>query len=914
MEFYFLTLEIPKKQIFTNIKPTKAPTFKKLYSQAQDFKLRLEEKRMEVIENLKKKSIPKILNFSKKIQRNANLFPERLYPYHKIAQEDKDNSESDKEYEYAHVATVRSNPLGISGEYENEEFKNNIDNIFHDNEELKILYGNKPEYIKYYRMKKNLKKEKFSFKPEISKRNSKSLEYSMKRSEEKKRNKNSNSNSPKKKINEYNFNSNSNPKNIFMVNKSNIKNKISEYDEKNEIYLRNKALKFPIEKNSVNEFKEYNEDEENKNNNNTLTFDKIHKLNFEKENKNANPKEKAGKYNNFEMKNKENSVFVNEDERKDSEIVRDNNVWDNHDINYLNMKNDRLDKKQDFFLYGKKMKDNSLKISDKLYCKGMNLLKRKEKLANQKIIIENEEFTKFTFKPNNTFKKSIKSDLENKNNSLAKNRSFTSGLSRSFANMKLLKNEKKHCDLTNNTKIVKNTPYDINTNKSKKKFSSDANKSNNISKYKNHKNSNIDDVNNINNRIKNSNQWQFSNKNTKKIFDSAYLALINNFNSEFINKINNFSQNDYSTNSSSNQYSNFNKNINNIQNTNNLNKLNNLNQSPNNKESYINNTGSINPDKNHNIDINQISDWEKIKINNTGVYERCKSWKENNKKNKRKMREELEKEESKVCKFSPILYKPINDEVDDRFIKSESKFINNYIKRRKASLEKIENQKSYERKIFGKSFEKYSKKLTQPEEFNFNHSISRKSKDMKNNAVNLHKPEQIKDIRRELNVSNFFNQSMVEFEDSFYNNAYLNLNKKQFSYCESFNQNNDLLTNSIKIANNNNLNKNTFIEQNRKVFNENLKIKKLEKGFSNVINIVDTNNINGVYANKEEIFKSHSNNNNHEMIKKVMNVEEINTQTDAADEFDEGVKKDLEEKLLNKQMSFNLNVNLNKKE
>lgn len=871
------------------------------------------------MENLKKKSVPKILNFSKKIQRNANLFPERLYPYHKLAQEGKEDSDTDKEYEYAHVATVRSNPLGISGEYENEEYKNNLDNIFHDDVELKNLYGNKPEYIKYYRMKKNLKKEKFSFKPEISKRNSKSLEYSMKRSEEKKRNKNSNSNSPNKKINEFNFNANSNPKNII---KSNNKNKIKECDGKNENYSGTKALKYPIEKSTLNDFRDYKEDEENKNNN-TFNNNKILKLNYEKQINDENSKEKAVTNNNFENEINENILFNNEDEKKNWVKNRDNKLWENNGINYLNVKSDRFEKKKDFFLNGKKMKENSLKISDKLYCKGMNLLKRKEKLANEKIIIENEEFTKFTFKPNNSIKKTIKSGEDKKNTGLVKNYSFTSGLSRSFVNMKVLKNEKKNYHLTKNTKFTKNTLYDIYGNKSKRKYSSEANNNYNNSKNKNNKSSNIEVINNLNNKIKNSNQWQFSNKNTKKIFDSAYLALINNFNSEFICKINNFSQNDDSTNSSSNQYSNLNKNINNIQNTNINNKLNELNESLNIKESNLYNTSLINQDNKINVNINLISDYEKIKINNTGVYDRCKSWKENNKKIKRKMREEIEKEESKVCKFSPLLHKIKDKEVDDKFIKIEAKFINNYIKRRKASLEKIENQKSYERKIFGKSFENFSKKATQPEEFNFNNSISRKSKNMKNNALNLHKPEKIKDIRKELNVNNFFNQSIVEIEESFYNDAYLNLNKNHFSYCDSLNQNNNYLSNSIKIDNNNNLNKNSFIVQNRKILNENLKNKKLEKGFSNVINIVDNNNLCGFKTNIEKNVESELNNrlsylnNNNldikkEIIKEEMNVEEINAQTDAADEFDEGVKRDLEEKLFNKQMSFNINVNLNK--
>ena len=109
---------------------------------------------------MRRESIPKIHEVSKKIERKADLFSERLYPYHKLCKVDTD---PDNSFEYAHVATVMSNPLGISRDNDNDDFTNNIDNIFCDNEEIKNLYGNKPAYVKIYRGIKHPKKQEFSF-------------------------------------------------------------------------------------------------------------------------------------------------------------------------------------------------------------------------------------------------------------------------------------------------------------------------------------------------------------------------------------------------------------------------------------------------------------------------------------------------------------------------------------------------------------------------------------------------------------------------------------------------------------------------------------------------------------------------------------------------------------------------------
>ena len=145
----------------------------RLYNQAKELKEKIEIKKNEFIDNLRRDSIPKIHEISKKIERKAELFPERLYPYHKLNKLDTD---PDNSFEYAHVATVMSNPLGMSGEFDKNDYKNNIDNIFCDNEEIKNLYGNKPSFVKIYRGIKHPKKQQFSFKPTLTKNTNKIIE------------------------------------------------------------------------------------------------------------------------------------------------------------------------------------------------------------------------------------------------------------------------------------------------------------------------------------------------------------------------------------------------------------------------------------------------------------------------------------------------------------------------------------------------------------------------------------------------------------------------------------------------------------------------------------------------------------------------------------------------------------------
>ena len=364
-------------------KPKNSYLLEKINVNAKDLSVNINSKTKETLNNLKNEFIPKIHIVSQKIDRNKFLFSERLYPYHKLS---KLETQKENSFELAHVATLRSNPLGISGEFDNEEYKSNIDAIFFDDEEIKNLYGNKPEFLKYYRGLKIPKKEQFPFKPTISK-NSLSL----------------------------------------------VKN----YEEKE--LKKSNSVSLLI---------------------NQIKSDSLNGTTF----KNSNEKEfyKSNGIKNFYGRNLlENFNLIYEQE------------------NFRKNKNYYLihDKNRDIFnSAGKKICEKSIKISNKIYEKGINMLKKKERLIEEKNKGELQELKSLTFMPH--INKEIKI---NSCNNLKINR-FNSEMSKTY----------------NNNFMKQNIKNNINSNKS---HSPNFNKSYYNSSIKYNLNSSNDHSTNISNNL-----------------------------------------------------------------------------------------------------------------------------------------------------------------------------------------------------------------------------------------------------------------------------------------------------------------------------------------------------------------------------------------------------------------------------
>ncbi len=509
--------------------------------------------------------------------------------------------------------------------------------------------------------------------------------------------------------------------------------------------------------------------------------------------------------------------------------------------------------------------------------------------------------------PNNTINKFYEKENISKKKNIIKNNSFVNSFPKSFDIIHSVLNKNKLNDKVKNDYREKNQKIKSYNNRFRYELKTEDEK-NPIH--------NAEIINNTNNKIKKNNQLNSSNKNiknSKKIFDSAHIELIKNFSTEIIKKVNNCSNNDYSTNASINQIN---------QNNHNTDvKLISINPShfQNHKE-YSNLNNQITNCSNHkdfNLENHEKSLFKskstqnystaivKKTNKNTEIYERCKKWKENNIKYKTKMKEENDKENSKSCNFSPLITKIIKRDYDAKFIKNESKFIDNYLKRRRTFLKMEEEQKNFKKKIFGKSFENFSSiKITQPKEFNFGRSRSRKSKDMKNNPINIHKPQIVNEYRKEFNTINFFNQTVVEYEMTL-----LNFREgKPSNYIFSKIINNNKLNYSF------NLQKRNKLEKNRKSFNDNLKMNK------NIIKIPINSHDNKI--NKNLNIKKEKNTyfgeSNLEDIDENLNQEDSRTDTktkcheqnivnsNPAEEFDDQIENNIDQKLNNKNMIIKL--------
>ena len=548
----------------------------RLFNQAKELKQKLETKKSEMDENFRKKSVPQIHETSKKIERNQDLFSERLYPYHKL---NKLDSDSDISFEYAHVATVRSNPLGISGEFDNEDFRNNIDGIFCDDEEIRNLYGNKPSYVKIYRGIKYPKKEKFTFKPTLSK----------------------------------------NTQEI-------MKNLASSSQER----IYKKCLSSSLDEINCNK-----------------------KIVNEKIAENLN-KECAFQ----KTKKKEIDYFNNPPEIKNNRYA--NELKKSYTSNYYMM--DKIKKE--------KINQNSINISNNLYQKGINLLKKKEKVIEEKKKIDTEQLKKSNIKHN--------------------------------------------LNSTGSTNIINNT-----------------NNTNLI--FFNSNNSTINFV---------------SNNNLCRSASSNFAS--NNINSNIVilskTKNLNCSSEDYKTQNYSFNSSN----------------LNSISMTPGDSKFKKMKSENIKFDKSEIMDLHSSF--------GSSFYDKCKKWKDNKEAKNNKIRDDKSLDELKKCSFSPkILKKNIisNEE------KSKNKVIgqnNDYVKRRLNSINKMEQEKNYQSKIFGENVKNLKMKITKPQEFNFSQMVSRKCRENLNNAKILHRTESVKDYREKLSTKIFFNQAVFEIEENMENN------------------------------------------------------------------------------------------------------------------------------------------------
>jgi len=825
----------------------------RLYLQAKELKEKIDLKQNEFVEKIKRQSVPKILKISKKIERKQDLFPERLYPYHKL---NKLDTEEDNSFEYAHVATVRSNPLGMSKEFDNDDFRNNIDSIFCDDEEIKNLYGNKPSYVKIYRGIKHPKKEKFSFKPTLSKNTCKIIKKLEGSDSSLLSIKKSKSNNIKNKFfgrNSYevtdSFRDCSNNNKSQNINNS-IENNFAAYSnnfERPSYQGRNSegAISYNFERdNSVNSSNKILGADSRIDPNNNLRRNSINTINesnckltdFINPNNNENRinislnnniNNKSNNTSNFNNSINLNNNFYNlysQKERESKNINNSNKIINNINENQTNIKKNKKANPNYFDKPSTESQKTTyvMNIKKSYTSNYKNLTNNKDEKMSQNSINNLNKI--YPQRKNNEYIHKIDSEI-NKNFGTKVNMNSTNatGIANSNYNTSNLLNintvnsnanypsdnfvvitQKRNIDQSNNKYNNLNLSENGNKNHSNTKS--------NLKSNYNSKQSNLTQVTTHSSKIQNPKgkpkSGAYSKSKEDKLvnvnYDSTNSKL--NFMPKNSGNITNFYETNISKNNSNIHYSTnisntiTNKNINNFHfscedyGTRNQNPLINTSLKKINYglfQTPVDKT--VSPAKASSI-TKLTEKNNQIKLSNslkTGF-----SIEKSN--NQEKTKDDLKKINNSSKLNSTKTKKNIFQE---KFSKNEILQNNDYVSKMTQSLSNKEQNKNQQNKIFCENIKNSKNQSVQNQEVNLSHLVSKKMKDNLNKAKLLNRADSMKNIRGNLHTNIFFNQAVFEIEENIDNN--LNNHEKQVNL---------------------NINKNNIKPDSRQLMNKNMNI------------------------------------------------------------------------------------------
>lgn len=827
----------------------------RLYLQAKELKEKIDLKQNEFVEKIKRQSVPKILRISKNIDRKQELFPERLYPYHKL---NKLDTEEDNSFEYAHVATVRSNPLGMSKEFDNDDFRNNIDSIFCDDEEIKNLYGNKPSYVKIYRGIKHPKKEKFSFKPTLSKNTCKIIKklegsdsslISLKKSKSNNNIKNKffgrNSYEVSDSFKEY-------PNNNKSQNFNNsIENNIAVYSnniERPSYQGRNSesAISHNFERdnsyNSSNRILGADSRIEANNNRCRSSLNSVNESNcklIEFDNPNNNEKKIDVSLNNNNKSNYtsnlNNSVnlnnnFNNLESQKEMESKNNNNC--NKNINNINDNQTKIKK-------NKKANPNYFDNHSKEPQKSAYVMNIKKSYTSNYKNLTNEKINQKSINNLNKIYPQVKNNEENHKLGSEVNKNFGTKVNMNSTNTTAIANSNYNTtNLININTINSNAIYTSNnfsgitqknTNNPKSYINSANNKNNNLNASDkgniNHSNTKTNLKSNYNS--KQSTLTQATTSSSKMLYTkvkansgahskSKYDIIeknnnSNNSNLNFMSKNKNSSniKNISETNISCKNNSNMNYSTN-ISNSITNKKINNFNFSC---EEYTtpNQNSLINTSlkKIHygllqtpgDIMVSPAKPLSKTKITDKNNQNKLsKSLSRGFSKEKNNIKENTKEDFNKINNSSKLT-KTKKNFFQEKFSKNEILQNNDYVSKMIQGYGNKEQIKNQQHKIFCENVKNMKMQSVQNQEVNLSHLVSTKLKDNLNKGKLLSRADSMKNIRGNLHTNIFFNQAVFEIEENIDNSV--NNKEKQVN---------------VKI------NKNTIKPDSRQMMNKNMNI------------------------------------------------------------------------------------------
>jgi len=424
-----------------------------------------------------------------------------------------------------------------------------------------------------------------------------------------------------------------------------------------------------------------------------------------------------------------------------------------------------------------KINQKSINISNKLYSQGINFIKKKEKINEEKQKADLEEYKKHSFKPN--LNNSNSTNFANPNNmstNIINYNSSNSSVNFASNNLSGMNRNNNNNVVESNvpnrnasigksnfkTNISKNSQLTQNSNNSssthftkiqpKGAYSRNKNSGENVNNFNNNNNINYNFSTNVNNNI-----YNLSSMNSNNTINSNNLILNNvynhpNNNNQILNNLT-YSGEEYKA---TNQLSAMNISTNNM----------------NNSAIYTqleNRSSSAQYPKNNKFEREDSSDL--TKSINSNFYEKCIKWKDNKEQRANKLREEKSKEELKKCSFSPKIIPKVKNFFEEKFTKNDNNMLrNDYVTRMMNAHNKKEQEKSFQSKIFCENSKNSKMKITQPQEFNFSQLVSRKCRENFNKAKVLHRAESVKNYRENLSTNIFFNQAVFEIEENINNN------------------------------------------------------------------------------------------------------------------------------------------------
>jgi hypothetical protein len=215
-------------------------------------------------------------------------------------------------------------------------------------------------------------------------------------------------------------------------------------------------------------------------------------------------------------------------------------------------------------------------------------------------------------------------------------------------------------------------------------------------------------------------------------------------------------------------------------------------------KSFTNNSPIVNNKKSNKTPIKGDTKTSNDEESRSNFYDKNMYWKKHVQMRNEKMHQNFENELQKVYTFKPAIQKGISPN-DEKFINKNLGQIEDYVNKRRNSLQKQKEDDEFKRKRFV-SGENYKGKMTVPKEFNLHTNSRSRSKDgnrsRENTCSRNNSPLNVNIIRDKLKTNDFFENPNFKTENSYdYTNEYQSQLNKNPQFYNKINDPNQFLYN-----------------------------------------------------------------------------------------------------------------------